>query len=290
MSTGNKSLDVIIGKMGDLPALPTVVAEVLSITENPNSAMSEVTRVIQSDPALTAKILRLSNSSYYGMRQQVGTLKLALVILGVREVRNIVLGISVFETLKDRSSDVVVAQQIWADSLATAGMAKCLARKLGLGFQGEEFVTGLLADIGKMVLLRQLKDQYASMFNTFRADPGMLLANELKFAGYTHADAAAALSLRWSLPKTLCDSLWCQYPHEERPLMSAKDPKLAATVRIAKAAILDSLESSEGQRALGDEEAWEVLQAAKAPLAPDARLEALREIRDEITESGTVLL
>ena len=85
--------------VGDLPAMPAVVSEVLRITEDPKVDMQVVGRVIESDPAMAGKILKVSNSSYYGMKQFVGTLKMALVILGVREVRNIVLGISVFEAI-----------------------------------------------------------------------------------------------------------------------------------------------------------------------------------------------
>ena len=107
-----KAVDRIIARVGDLPAMPAVVSEVLRVTDDPATAMSEVSSIVQADPALTAKILRVSNSSYYGMKQYVGTLKLALVILGVREVRNIVLGITVFETLKNEKSDVKLAEDI----------------------------------------------------------------------------------------------------------------------------------------------------------------------------------
>ena len=86
-------------QMGDLPALSTVVTEVLRMTEDPNTSTGDVCEVVQSDPGLTAKVLRVSNSSYYGMRQYVGTLKLALVILGVREVRNIVEGCDLHGTI-----------------------------------------------------------------------------------------------------------------------------------------------------------------------------------------------
>ena len=106
----------LVEQLGDLPALPTVVSEVLELTGNPESATSEVSEAVEKDPALAAKVLRISNSSYYGMKQYVGTLKLALVILGAREVRNIVLGISVFDTLRGGESEVKYAQKLWNDS------------------------------------------------------------------------------------------------------------------------------------------------------------------------------
>jgi len=144
----------IVSRVGELPAMPAVVAEVLRVTDDPASDMSAVSAAIQSDPALTAKILRVSNSPYYGMKQYVGTLKLALVILGVREVRNIVLCISVFEAVRDSERHVAAVHEIWNGSLRVAGLAKSLSTQLGLVLQGEEFIAGLLTDIGKVALLR----------------------------------------------------------------------------------------------------------------------------------------
>ena len=83
-----KTAEKLLANVGDLPAMPEVVSEVLRLTDDPDTAMAQVSDVIQRDPALTAKILKVSNSPYYGMKQYVGTLKLAIVILGVREVRN----------------------------------------------------------------------------------------------------------------------------------------------------------------------------------------------------------
>jgi len=97
----DKNIEKIVAQVGDLPAVPKVVGDVLSMTEDPSVPMARVGEVIQRDPALTAKILRIGNSPYYGMRQYVATLKLALVILGAREVRNIVVGIAVLDTLRN---------------------------------------------------------------------------------------------------------------------------------------------------------------------------------------------
>jgi len=99
------NIDKVVARIGDLPAMPDIVAKVMEITEDPGVAVSDVSELIEQDLSLTAKLLKVSNSSYYGMRQVVGTLKLALVILGVKEVRNIVLGISVLDTLRDSTTD-----------------------------------------------------------------------------------------------------------------------------------------------------------------------------------------
>lgn len=266
------AVEKVIARVGDLPAMPALVAQVLRLTDDPTTAMSEVSAALETDPAMTAKILRVSNSSYYGMKQFVGTLKLALVILGVREVRNIVLGISVFESMKGKDGDAALAQEIWNRSLMVAGLGKRMGVDMGLGLQGEEFIAGLLSDIGKMVLLRQLGAEYKALLDEHQLNPWALCEMELQELGYTHADVATALALKWNLPQTLSDALWCQYPHPDRPLKSARDAKLAALVRIAKAAVYDDFTSVSVLKSLDSAEAWEVLMQAKTPVPAEQRL------------------
>ena len=278
-------IERIVASVGDLPAMPAVVSEVLRMTDDPASDMAKVSSTIQADPAMTAKILRVSNSPYYGMKQYVGTLKLALVILGVREVRNIVLGISVFETLKDAKTDAKLVQDIWHHSLQVAGVAKNLGATMGLGLQGEEFITGLLSDIGKMVLLRQMGERYGKLLTKFQSDTTGLCQEELLEVGCTHADLAMALAAHWNLPQSLCDSLWYQYSCtcEDRSLKGAVDPKLAAVVRIAKSAVYDDF-GQETLRCLEDAEAWEALRDVKNPIPEEKRREVLegyvKEVKD----------
>ena len=286
------TLERVVSMVGDLPAMPAVVAEVLEITDDPNSQMADVSRSLQSDPALTAKILRVSNSSYYGMKQYVGTLKLALVILGVREIRNIVLGVSVFETLRQKGADVNTATEIWRHSLRVAGIAKQLAAHIGLGLQGEEFIAGLLQDIGKMVLLCQMGPEYAKLYQKNKHFSDTLYDAELAEFGFTNADAAMALASRWNLPQGLGDALWYQYVTPGRQLKDAHDPLLAALTRIAKCAGRDdfNMEDDLMLTSLQDAEAWEVLQSAKRPVLPANRRGVLAEFVAEVDKAPEVPL
>ncbi len=274
----NSALDKVVARVGDLPAMPEIVAEVLRLTEDPNTALSEVSDAIQRDPALTAKILRVSNSPYYGMKQYVGTLKLALVILGVREIRNIVMGISVFAALRDEYTAVLLAQDLWRHSVMVGALAKKLATHMELGLQGEDFIAGLLHDIGKMVLARQLRAVYAQVDTKARTAPSEpLFALEARELGFNHAEAGAALACRWNLPSTLVDALWLHHPNESRPLSDAKDAKLAALIRIANlAAHEDNWEDPDNlPAACQDGEAWQVLASVGGPESMVERRELL---------------
>ena len=255
-------IEEVITKLGELPAMPLVVSEVLNRTEDPTISLSEVSEIIQQDPALTAKILKVSNSPYYGMRQVVGTLKLALVILGVREIRNIVLGISVVDALRDDSTDRLLREHgFWEHSALVAGISKKLGSHLKLNFQGEDFIAGLLHDIGKMVLWRQLKGDYERVFLTAHGGTVDLCKLERTAYGFDHADAAAALANRWNLPETLADAVRCHHSDSSRRLADAKDPQLAAVVRVANLAAHDEWDAQDAKIAesCADEEAWEIL-------------------------------
>ncbi len=278
-----RNLDQIIERVGDLPAIPEVVAEVLRATDDPLVDMADVTEIIERDPAMTAKILRISNSPYYGMKQYVGTLKLALVILGVREVRNIVLGVSVFDTLKDGKHNKMIPETFWAHSFLVGGLSKQLATTMRLGMHGEAFICGLLHDMGKLVLLRQMSTPYAKLLDSVRERPETLCEAEVSQYGFTHADAAAALAERWNFPKTLADAIHLHHPTGDSTLAAAKDPKLAAIVRLANVAVHEDLDEEDGpSAATADSEIWTVLNASPAPIDAADRRKVLAEMIQEL--------
>lgn len=280
-------------RVGDLPALPLIVTEVMQITDDPSATLTQISECIQQDPALTAKILKVSNSPFYGMRQHVGTLKLALVILGVREVRNIVLGVSVFDMLRDGTIEPRFMQDFWKHSVLVAGMSKRMNIHLALGLQGEDFIAGLLHDMGKMVLLRYLGPQYKSICAEADREPRLLPKMEAETLGFDHADAAAAVAGHWNLPQTLNDAIWLHHEAPGRVLPQAKDPQLAALVRIANYAAHDDLarEDAEVLSSCSDEEAWVTLaNTAKYPASAAQRRELLAGFVNELkTTMATIL-
>lgn len=271
--SASANLEHVIERVGDLPAVPKVVSEGLLLTENPYVDLPAVAEVIQKDPALSAKVLRISNSPYYGMRQYVGTVKLALVILGVQEVRNIVLGISVFDILRSRRTASLFAGDFWKHSFLTAGFSKKLGEHLRLALHGEDFITGLLHDIGKLVLMRQFATDYTKMYAQAGGGGRKLCDIETEVFGFTHADAAAALATRWNFPQTLTDGLLLHHPKADIALTRAKDPLLAAVVRIANLTAHEDPSHFEPscQKAADDAEAWDIVMKQVPELTEEHR-------------------
>jgi HD-like signal output (HDOD) protein len=251
-------LTKVLSRVGDLPAIPGIVQQVLTLTNDPKSDLGQISDVVQRDPALTAKVLRVSNSSYYGMRQYVGTLKLALVVLGMREIRNISLGIAVFGTLRNETTDAFLPEHFWRHSLETAALCKKLSEVLQLRLQGEDFIAGLLHDMGQLILWRQLGPEYNEVYLKSMETGRELCELERARFGFDHGDAAAALGEQWNLPKTLTDAIWHHHISMGRPIREAKDPRLAAVVRIANRAVWDDLSAPNPELCLSciDQEAW----------------------------------
>lgn len=281
-----KQLERIVAKVGDLPALPKVVADVMGVIDSPEVSLTEVSKLIERDPALSAKLLEVSNSPYYGMRQVIGTLKLALVVLGVREVHNIVLGITVMSTIGDNEIERKMQDDgIWTDSILAAGVAKRLGSYFEFSYQGEDFVAGLLHDIGKMVLWKQFTDVYEEICEVSLGDKVALARLEFEHLGFDHSDVAAALSYTWNLPPSLTDALRYCIPRADKNLTDATDPRLAALVRVAALVAReewgDEVPAATPESAI-DPEAWTIILDSQKSMSIPERTKLLHSMVTEL--------
>jgi putative nucleotidyltransferase with HDIG domain len=275
-----------IEQTGDLPSIPVVIADVLRLTDDPEAELDDVAELVSRDPALTAKLLRISNSAHYGMRQNVGTVKLALVVLGMQEVRNIALGVAVFDAVQTDKAGAALAGSFHNHSFAVGAMARKLGTHAKAGLRGEDFVAGLLHDIGKMILSHQMGEDYEAIYSQTAGHGSSLCVLEMDTFGFTHAQAAAALATKWNLPETLTDALLLHHPLEEAPISSAKDPRLVAAVRIADAATNHdwSSPSIADDNEMTDDYTWSILAAGDAPTA-EARVHLLQGFFEDVAEA-----
>lgn len=290
---GHTKLEKVISRIGELPTMPETAAEVIRLTGDPEVDIGEVGEVIHRDAALAAEILKVSNSAFYGMRQVIGTIKLALVILGVWEVRNVVLAVSVIDAFGDKDKlRELTRDGFWEHSFRVGAIAKRLGSHLELSFQGEDFVAGLLHDIGKLVLLNQLEEEYRSIYNASKQGGGNLSALEMDALGFDHADAGAALLRFWDMPEALADALAFHHARDDQALADAKDPKLAALVRIANLAAHDDWtpEAEATPRSCADEEAWALLLEFRGPLDENDRRALLNGFCEEVGAMAPVAL
>ena len=186
-----------------LPSLPAIAMQVLEMANKNDADIAEIAKVITKDAALSSKVLRTVNSSFYGRSQKVGTISHAMVILGLQPVKTLVLGFSLVTSLsKNKSKGGFKHVDYWKRSIYAATAARSIVA-MSKQVQSEEcFLAGLLMDIGMLVLDQTLGAEYAGLVEC-AASHGDLAAAEDKSLGMNHAEVSGLLAEHWKLPPVL---------------------------------------------------------------------------------------
>lgn len=191
-----------------LPALPTVVARLIEAVDNPKVTATMLGALIEQDQVLTARILKVANSSFYSFPRQIGTVQLALVVMGLDAIKELALGLSAQSTFRAESAHPrFQVDRFWQHSLAVASGCRLLATRFGSTPPGEAFVAGLLHDIGKLVLNQYLPKEFAQIQESLNAPDALPETVELELIGVTHGEVGSWLGERWNLPSALCSAM-----------------------------------------------------------------------------------
>ncbi|MEQ8847014.1 HDOD domain-containing protein [Botrimarina sp.] len=212
--TAATTLEAILARSDRLYSLPTVALEVMRLTDEPTVDAQALCECLQSDPALASKLLRVVNSSLYGLPAKVTSLPQAVALLGVRPLKLLVLGFA----LPDKLFEGLRADELrryWSGTLTTAGAARALAETRWGRLGDEALVAGLMQGVGRLALLGQLGEPYAGLLaatQSGRPDRGRLAAEpaELEALGFDHRQLSAALLRRWGLPECFSDAIELQ--------------------------------------------------------------------------------
>ena len=200
-----KDMDInrILDESTRLPTMPTVVNELLSISEWEDVDFREVADIISKDVSLTAKVLRVVNSAFYGFSREITTISQALVVLGVRATRSLTLSFSILSVSPRKKTSQFDYPGFWMRSLNTATAARELALVVGLHTEEEAFLAGLLQDIGVMVLAHAVPRLYARTLGKARDKLAPSLEVEREQLGTDHVEVARLLFDKWNLPAPL---------------------------------------------------------------------------------------
>ncbi|HSI37344.1 MAG: HDOD domain-containing protein [Phycisphaerae bacterium] len=226
----NEQLLTKIRQCPTLPSLPAIAIEVLNLAQRDEVDIAEIARTISRDPALSGKILRTVNSSFYGRSQSVSNLSQALVILGLQSVKTLVLGFSLVTSLRTTKAKGFKHVDYWRRSVYAATAARILAVRTQLVQQEECFLAGLLKDIGMLVLDLVLGDAYGEIHEKSPTHVELVDA-ERTTLGLTHADVSGLLAGLWKLPPLLATPMQAHHAPE-----TVEDPalrKMAEVVHMA---------------------------------------------------------
>jgi putative nucleotidyltransferase with HDIG domain len=189
-----------IGDKITLPTLPEVVIRITSMVDDPKVRISDIGSVIAQDPAITAKVLRIANSAFYGLGTAVISPEQAATVIGGRNLRNIALQASVIGRYEHLSKQFDLdLNEMWMHSVFTAQLSQELARRAGcpLGMAPEEFYTcGLLHDVGKAVLLESLREEYVTVYQAAKQTGEAIHLAEERLLKFTHFEVGAMVAQR----------------------------------------------------------------------------------------------
>lgn len=218
----------------NLPSLPTVALQVLELTQTDDFSVLDLARVIQQDPALTSKILRVVNSSLFGMARRIASVQQAMVILGLRSVKVIVLSFSLVDIWRRERCEAFDYAIYWRRSLTMAVLARLLAERTDRSLAEECLVGGLLADIGILAAVDCAPELYLEADRQYRNTHQPLPQVEKTVLGVSHEELAAVLLNQWGLPTNLSIAISSHHLPVHDPVASSDgNPTLTRLLRAA---------------------------------------------------------
>jgi len=200
----------------NMPSLPTSVAKVLEICNNPQTSPADLNQVISLDPVLVGRVLKLINSAYYGLGQQVTSLVRAIIMLGINTVKNLALSSAVVGNLsRSKGAEGLNMEGFWRHSLCVGVAAKAIAkkRKVDPNQVEEYFAAGLLHDIGKIPLNAVLANDYMFTISSSDRDKLALIRAEDRYLGISHCAAGAMIVKAWKLEGAVGDAIVYHHNH-----------------------------------------------------------------------------
>ena len=210
------TLQTVLADIERLPVLPEVVQDLLDYLQGEKVDVGGVAARIARDPALAAKLLRVANSSFYGLQGHVATIPDALVVLGLRAVRTLVTGAAVTSHLQNLGLAGNDQHDFWQHSAGTALCARALAREVDASPENA-YTAGLLHDIGRLILAGRFPGEYRRVTGYRALHDCHMIDAEQEVLGFDHAQVGAALAARWKFPAEIAKAIAGHHAPMEQP-------------------------------------------------------------------------
>jgi putative nucleotidyltransferase with HDIG domain len=237
----------LLKKLADMPTLPVIAMKVNDLISDPNATSTDIAAILKQDQVLTAKILRLVNSSYYAVPGGVSDVQKALAFLGFNTVAQLVLSLSVFSMFSKFGDDSLTMKDFWMHALAVAVCSEEISRRWKIGKPEEAFTCGLLHDIGKLVIHEVDRERLVFILKKSREGKKGFVEVEREQDLLNHAYIGEMMTTRWGLPQVVRQSI--RYHHTDVSKMAtilASTKKMIQLVRLANTIVVKNANEDGG--------------------------------------------
>ena len=203
------SLRELVSQMSTIPSLPETYTEIVEELQSPNASMKKVGEIVSKDMGMTAKVLQLVNSAFFGLRHHVSTPSQAASFLGVDTLKSLVLSVHIFSQLDNIKIEGFCLDRLWNHSAATGALAKRIAAAEGCAEQLRDhaLMAGLLHDAGKLIIAANLPERYSDVLASVESEGLKLWEAERQILTNTHAEVGAYLLGLWGLPDPIVEAV-----------------------------------------------------------------------------------
>lgn len=242
----NDSLRRLVGGMPTIPSLPALFAEIKNAVESDTASLSAIGAIMAKDMGMTAKILQLANSAYFGTSRPVSTVEQAVTFLGLDTIQTLVLSVHVFSQFPQHHTAPVPIERLWADSMATGTLARAIAKAEGRPPNEVEqaYTAGVLHDVGRLVLVANMGDRYQAVLATAATGGLPDWEAEQSAFGVSHAEVGAYLLGLWGLSDPIVEAV--AYHHRPGDCVGGEGFRPLTAVHVAQA-----LHQEQGLQRLG---------------------------------------
>ncbi|RMD80417.1 MAG: HDOD domain-containing protein [Gammaproteobacteria bacterium] len=213
----------------EVASLPEVYHRLAEMIDSPRHSAADIARVLEKDPGLTARLLRIANSAFYGFPSQIDTVSRAITVIGTRELRDLVLATCVVRLFKGLPNDLVTMDDFWRHSIGCGLAARALAAQRGERLKERHFVAGLLHDIGALIVYAKLPELAREALLRARHQHQPIFLAERAVMGFDHGAVGCELMRKWKLPEHLQEAAAFHHEPEKAPV----DPRDVAMVHLA---------------------------------------------------------
>lgn len=216
--------------VNDLPSLPMITLQVIKLTDDSKTTIPQISNVISQDQAMAAKILRMANSAYYGFARSISSITDAVIILGFKSIRDLVFAATMHDFVNKELTGYALAKgELWKQSIVCAMVGANISKRINYKNHDEVFASGLLHDIGKVILNIYMNDTFDLVLQKVNQDKVPFMVAEKEILGFDHAAVGAAVANKWNLPEALVEAI--AYHHN--PLKAPHKKELAAIIHMA---------------------------------------------------------